>query len=595
MYNFKIKKIITNDKSEIEPKKINVIIGPNNCGKSRFLKDIRNYLLRNNNPNGNELIVIDSIELDLPTDYDEFANKYKLNDRLFRTDDNQYYFRNYSGINNNSFHTHNSFNNYLDTGKINVYGDWEKDLKAQISIFSKNKIYTDKKEFPENSTVHHITYVEYQGNDGQIVGKELGRTSGPFYEYDDCINQFINRYGPLFVNYLGTEEKLLMCKKQTKYGFQDGNTNFLSEVQLNFDILKKLSDHTKFLFNRDVYLDRHSWGSEIVFRVGDNFDFIRTADRENSDVELKLKDYNILDDEGDGLKSFITNFLALNINDKNILLLDEPESFLHPPLARQLGKIIGESATDDKQIFISTHSADLLRGIMSSGCELNIIRITRNGDINDINQITRAEINSIIMDPSLSSGDILAGLFSEKVYISEAENDEEFYQFLHDKVNLLDTAFFTHAKNKQTICDVAKVYNNLKIPNIGIYDFDILYDDSYKKIIPKSYGNNEHRECVELIKKIKADLKDNKKFKDGGVEAISDSKLKEEMLKLIADLKSKGIILLKRGCLETSLVEFGVPYTEGGKKNWLSDAIDCMNKLTTEELENSYIYKWIFQ
>ena len=384
-------------------------------------------------------------------DYDEFVNRYKLKGRLFRSDDNQYYFRNYSGINNNSFHVRNSFNNYLDSGKINVYGNWESDLKVQIGTFSKEDSSTEKKEFPDDSTLHQVTYLEYNDEHGQKVKKELGSTSGPFYEYEDCINQFINRYGPLFVNYLGTEEKLLMCKKQTKYGFQDGNTNFLSEVQFNFDVLKKLSDNTKFLFSRDVYLDRYSWGSEIVFRVGDNFDFIRNADRENSDVELKLQDYNTLDDEGDGLKSFITNYLALNINDKNILLLDEPESFLHPPLARQLGKIIGESATDDKQIFISTHSADLLRGIMSSGCELNIIRITRDGDTNDINQITRAEINSIIMDPSLSSSDILAGLFSEKIYISEAENDEEFYQFLHDKVNLLDTAFFTHAKNKQQL------------------------------------------------------------------------------------------------------------------------------------------------
>lgn len=41
MYNFKIKQIVTNDGTKITPKKINVIIGPNNCGKSQFLKDIK--------------------------------------------------------------------------------------------------------------------------------------------------------------------------------------------------------------------------------------------------------------------------------------------------------------------------------------------------------------------------------------------------------------------------------------------------------------------------------------------------------------------------------------------------------------------------
>lgn len=48
MYNFKIKEIITNDGSKIIPKKINVIIGPNNCGKSRFLKDIKDTLRTEN-------------------------------------------------------------------------------------------------------------------------------------------------------------------------------------------------------------------------------------------------------------------------------------------------------------------------------------------------------------------------------------------------------------------------------------------------------------------------------------------------------------------------------------------------------------------
>ena len=44
MYDFKINKIVTNDNTPIIPKHINVIIGPNNSGKSQFLKDIKyNY------------------------------------------------------------------------------------------------------------------------------------------------------------------------------------------------------------------------------------------------------------------------------------------------------------------------------------------------------------------------------------------------------------------------------------------------------------------------------------------------------------------------------------------------------------------------
>ena len=44
MYNFKIKKIIAYDGTEIEPKAINIIVGPNNSGKSRLLKEIKAIL-----------------------------------------------------------------------------------------------------------------------------------------------------------------------------------------------------------------------------------------------------------------------------------------------------------------------------------------------------------------------------------------------------------------------------------------------------------------------------------------------------------------------------------------------------------------------
>lgn len=48
MYNFKIKQIITNNGTAIIPKSINIIIGPNNSGKSQFLKDIKNSLSSHN-------------------------------------------------------------------------------------------------------------------------------------------------------------------------------------------------------------------------------------------------------------------------------------------------------------------------------------------------------------------------------------------------------------------------------------------------------------------------------------------------------------------------------------------------------------------
>lgn len=59
MYNFKIKQIITNNGTAIIPKSINIIIGPNNSGKSQFLKDIKNSLSSHNYLNKKNITIRD--------------------------------------------------------------------------------------------------------------------------------------------------------------------------------------------------------------------------------------------------------------------------------------------------------------------------------------------------------------------------------------------------------------------------------------------------------------------------------------------------------------------------------------------------------
>lgn len=596
MYDFKINKIVTNDNTPIIPKHINVIIGPNNSGKSQFLKDIKNILGSQHHFDKRNIIIKD-MEYNLPKNKEEFIERYGLNSKVFKNSDNQYYIRNYSGVFNNDIAVNTPINNYLDTGNININSDWEEELKRQIMNFE-HTISNDEKilqqgNYPVGATIHNETYVEYEEN-GQTIKQTIGASGGPlYYEKGESINSFINTYGNLFFNYLGTEEKLLMCKRQKKYGLQDHNTNFLSEVQFNSALLNNLSSYTKTMFKKDIYLDRFSWGEYILFRVGDDFNFIRKANRDNSEVEIKLKDYNILDYEGDGIKSFITNYIALHMNDKNILLLDEPESFLHPPLAKQLGEIIAKSANANKQIFISTHSVDLLKGILSVSKDINIIRITREENINYFNLLSKDQIEQIIANPMLSSSNVLNGLFCEKVYICEAESDEEFFQSLHDKINPYDSAFFTHGKNKQTLKDISNAYQKLNIPNYRIYDFDILRDDDFNKALNTFIDEDVKNKYIDIRKKLN-EIFDKDSYQNGGIEKITDDDLKNKVLRMLVDLKKSKIIILKQGCLESCLFDLGISYTKN-KNTWFKDAINLINGSGKELIESSHIYNWIFK
>jgi len=596
MYNFKIKQIITNNGTAIIPKSINIIIGPNNSGKSQFLKDIKNSLSSHNYLNKKNIAIRD-MEYILPKNKEEFISRYNLHSKIFSNSDNQYYIRNYSGIYDNNIIVSNPASNYLDTGNISITQNWEIDLQRQITNFDhficNDEKIIDGENYPQNAIIHNERYIEIEEN-GKKVRKTIAGSEGPLYEEKGAsIKNFINLYGNLFFNYLGTEEKLLMCKRQKQYGLQDHNTNFLSEVQFNSKLLDELSNYTKTMFNKDIYLDRFSWGESILFRVGDNFDFIRNARRNDSEVEIKLKDYNALDNEGDGIKSFVTNYIALNMNDKNILLLDEPESFLHPPLAKQLGEIIAKSSSVNKQIFISTHSADLLKGILSVNKDVNIIRITRDKEFNQFNLLKKEAIEQIISNPMLLSSNILNGLFCEKVYICEAESDEEFFQSLHDKISLYDNAFFTHGKNKQTLKDISKIYNTLSIPNYRIYDFDILKDEDFNKALNTFINEQDKNKYIEIRKKVNEVLKEES-YANGGINDIKEDELRNMAINMFNDLKKSKIIILEYGCLESTLDDLGIKYTKN-KNKWFEKAMGLVYESSNDIIESSNIYKWIFK
>jgi hypothetical protein len=47
-------------------------------------------------------------------------------------------------------------------------------------------------------------------------------------------------------------------------------------------------------------------------------------------------------------------------------VIDEPEAFLHPPQARLIGSSLVQDRRDNRQLFIATHSADILSGVLNT-------------------------------------------------------------------------------------------------------------------------------------------------------------------------------------------------------------------------------------
>jgi len=66
-----IQSITTTNGLVINPEKLTVLVGPNNVGKSQFLKDIHNYMI---NPNNWNPKVIQNIEPIKPTTFNELIS-----------------------------------------------------------------------------------------------------------------------------------------------------------------------------------------------------------------------------------------------------------------------------------------------------------------------------------------------------------------------------------------------------------------------------------------------------------------------------------------------------------------------------------------
>ena len=117
----------------------------------------------------------------------------------------------------------------------------------------------------------------------------------------------------------------------------------------------------------------------------------------------------------------------------SVLLLDEPEAFLHPPQARLLGEIIAKERSPQAQLFVATHSTDVLQGLVNAASNnLRVLRMQRDGNVNRIKELDKEKVRTMSVDPLLKHSSVMSGLFHERVIICESDADCLFYASLLD-------------------------------------------------------------------------------------------------------------------------------------------------------------------
>jgi len=294
----------------------------------------------------------------------------------------------------------------------------------------------------------------------------------------------------------------------------------------------------------------------------------------------------LINQASDGVKAFTGMITEMIAGDPSVLLMDEPEAFLHPSLSFKLGKeVSGIMSGSEKRLFVATHSPNFVMGCIQSGAPVNIVRLTYRNNVATARILPNEDILTLMRNPLLRSTGVLSGLFYEFVIVTESDADRAFYQEINDRLlkhsegKGIPNCLFLHAQNKQTVKTIIKPLRELGIPVAGIVDIDVLKDGGaiWTSFLDSGSIPELEREPLALLRNAL-----NQKFKDsgknmkcdGGVEILKEED-QEALLNLFKKLSDYGLFVVPNGELESWLKDLGA---SGHGPNWLVEIFEKMGE-----------------
>ncbi len=288
----------------------------------------------------------------------------------------------------------------------------------------------------------------------------------------------------------------------------------------------------------------------------------------------------IIQSLGDGVQTSVGLVAAvLGLPDK-IILIDEPEAFLHPTLARRVGKVLAKAARDrDASLIMASHSSELLLGCMQSEPNLRIVRLTYTGGLAGARSLDPTEIRQLMNDPLLRSAHSLRALFHRGAIVCEADADRAFYEEVNARMSAddrgIEDCIFMNAQNWQTIPRLVEPLRRLGVPALGIFDLDVLMSDEFGPIWNLV---NLDSASLQVMQNQRASIKlamekaGRANCKKLGLDALTAQKSAAEAL--VSRFASFGVMFVPVGELECWLKTKNPEQVS--KKNWLVAMFEVM-------------------
>ena len=279
----------------------------------------------------------------------------------------------------------------------------------------------------------------------------------------------------------------------------------------------------------------------------------------------------------DGVKAYTGIIIEVVAGEPRAILIDEPEAFLHPPLAHQLGvelsRVVSQSR---KNVFVATHSAHFVMGCLQSGAPVDVIRLTYKDGIATARVLRNDELTLMMRNPLLRSAGVINALFYDHVVVTESDSDRAFYQEINERLlkfapgRGISNCLFLNAQNKQTTKQITKPLRELGIPTVSLVDVDILkeggkvwsgfLESGGLSVLDRSALATSRDKLYSKAKDLGLDLK-----RSGGISQFQKAD-REAADNLFDRLEQYGLFVVRGGELESWLKPLGA---YGHSPEWL--------------------------
>ncbi|MFA5773051.1 MAG: ATP-binding protein [Candidatus Paceibacterota bacterium] len=348
-------------------------------------------------------------------------------------------------------------------------------------------------------------------------------------------------------------------------------------------LFQKISDHIKDVFGIEIIFDDLEQGQKDIRLAPDVAKPASFPNRRN-EGQFWAEHSPILASQGDGLKAYLKILYALFNPAKDVIIIDEPEAFLHSPQRRSLGKFIADNASSGKQIFISTHDSEFLRGVLTNTtCDTQVVHLKeklgkRSYTVNRTPSNTRTRNNNELM---------LNSYFNKLTVLCEAEDDRVIYQYASQSFFPTPTVdiHFLGLNAKSDLFLIFKHLQSLEIETVGIVDIDVLYSGECLGLSLNQTEKNLIEEVKNLLNALSQADRDI--FKENGVVSLSsNASLSQKVQDAIQIAKKYKIFIVPIGELESWL---DTPTASKRKVQAMKNEIDTSPTTTKKSTLKKFI------